>query len=83
MFCIALGELYDRPCNKQRGKDMGEEKAYSWTTEDGIIIECEIEVPEISNFCNVSLDAREFFSLSNPVVVLTRKREMQLEEDRC
>lgn len=39
---------------------MGEEKAYSWTTEDGIIIECEIEVPEISNFCNVSLDARDF-----------------------
>lgn len=36
------------------------EKAYSWTTEDGIIIECEIEVPEISNFCNVSLDARDF-----------------------
>lgn len=72
MFCIALGELYDRPCNKRRGKDMGEEKcsdrerererekAYSWTTEDGIIIECEIEVPEISNFCNVSLDARDF-----------------------
>lgn len=39
---------------------MGEEKAYSRTTEDGIIIECEIEVPEISNFCNVSLDARDF-----------------------
>lgn len=39
---------------------MGEKKAYSWTTEDGIIIECEIEVPEISNFCNVSLDARDF-----------------------
>lgn len=45
----------------ERGRERKERRQFaSWTTEDGIIIDCKIEVSKISNFCTVSLDARDF-----------------------